>query len=406
MGLCRFLPTPSDRMGLLWTLLTIKESVILEYGPAGTTHYSMGFLGKLGIDYNEQIFSTHMSEDDVIMGDVSRLENSLVELDENFSPKVIFVVASSTSEVIGTDIKGVCRYMQPDINAKIIPCDVGGFRGDYSIGVSFGYNAIVKNLVKEAEKTNTFNIIGLSVGNFRAFSDKNEIVRLMKETYGLELSTTLCAETTVTQIENMSQAKVNLVVGVEGLAAAKHMEKKFGVPYVYGVPYGYEGTKQWLMQVSEAIDSQPNPAVMGEIGKKIMGASHYKMYGMMLKKTLKVAVIGDYDRVVGLSQAMENLGAQVETKICLHTLRGIENPAEDILYFKEETDRIAAIEQLNDTFVLCDEVSAMLLNDTNTSMCVNSPMVFKSQVATHLPIVGVHGIDMIRESYDEYLRHL
>ena len=40
-GIVRYLPTPSDRMGLLWTLLTIKDGVILELGPSGTTHYSM-----------------------------------------------------------------------------------------------------------------------------------------------------------------------------------------------------------------------------------------------------------------------------------------------------------------------------------------------------------------------------
>ena len=34
MSLSRYLPTPSDRMGILWNLLTVKESIVLEYGPA------------------------------------------------------------------------------------------------------------------------------------------------------------------------------------------------------------------------------------------------------------------------------------------------------------------------------------------------------------------------------------
>ena len=42
MSLVRFLPVPSDRMGMLWSLLTIAEALVLEYGPSGTTHYSMG----------------------------------------------------------------------------------------------------------------------------------------------------------------------------------------------------------------------------------------------------------------------------------------------------------------------------------------------------------------------------
>ena len=74
MGLCRYLPTPSDRMGILWSLLAIGDSVIVEYGPAGTTHFSMSLFGELGVDQQNRLFTTHMSEDDVVMGDVSRLE--------------------------------------------------------------------------------------------------------------------------------------------------------------------------------------------------------------------------------------------------------------------------------------------------------------------------------------------
>ena len=48
-GIVRYLPTPSDRMGLLWTLLTIKDGVILELGPSGTTHYSMESISEFGI---------------------------------------------------------------------------------------------------------------------------------------------------------------------------------------------------------------------------------------------------------------------------------------------------------------------------------------------------------------------
>lgn len=32
MSLCRYLPVPSDRMGIIWSLLSVKDSIILEYG--------------------------------------------------------------------------------------------------------------------------------------------------------------------------------------------------------------------------------------------------------------------------------------------------------------------------------------------------------------------------------------
>ncbi|OON98331.1 MAG: hypothetical protein ATN36_00040 [Epulopiscium sp. Nele67-Bin005] len=407
MGLCRFLPTPSDRMGLLWSLLSVKGSIVLEYGPAGTTHYSMGFLGKLGVEQEEQLFTTHMSEDDVIMGDVSRLENSIVELDESYSPKVIFVVASSTSEVIGTDIKGVCRYMQPEVNAKLIPCDVGGFRGDYTVGVAFAYNHIVKNLTAPTDEVkNNFNLLGLSVGNYRAHSDKHEVIRLLKEGFNLETGAVLCCETSVSQIEQMSSAKINIVVGYEAIKTAQYLEKKFGTPYIVGMPYGYTGTKKWLEQIGEVLEQAPDATLMKEIDSKISDTSFYKMYGRMFKKAPKACIVGDYDRVVGLSTLMEDFGATVENKISLHTLKAVKEEVSDISYFENEGEKMQALESISDTFLLADEISIMLANDTNKSMCVNSPTVYKTQTATHLPIVGVRGTDMIREAYDEYIRTL
>ena len=56
-------------MGIIWSLLAVQGAIVLEYGPAGTTHYSMGLYGGLGLRFQNRLFTTHMSEDDVVMGD-------------------------------------------------------------------------------------------------------------------------------------------------------------------------------------------------------------------------------------------------------------------------------------------------------------------------------------------------
>ena len=43
MALIRNFPVPSDRMAIISTLLNIEDAVVLEYGPEGTTHFSMNF---------------------------------------------------------------------------------------------------------------------------------------------------------------------------------------------------------------------------------------------------------------------------------------------------------------------------------------------------------------------------
>ncbi len=131
MSLCRFYPQPSDRMAIIWSLMPIKNAVVLEYGPAGTTHFGGGLYSSFGLELRGHLFTTHICEDDVVMGDVSRLENAILEIDAAYHPEIIFVVAATVVAVIGTDIAGVCRYMQEQVNARLISFEEGGFRGDY-----------------------------------------------------------------------------------------------------------------------------------------------------------------------------------------------------------------------------------------------------------------------------------
>ena len=169
MSLCRFYPPASDRMAIIWSLMPIQNAIVLEYGPAGTTHFGGGLYSSLGIRLSQSLFTTHISEDDVIMGDVTRLEKAIVEIDETYEPKVIFVVASAVIAVIGTDIKGVCRYMQEKVNAKLVAFEDGGFRGDYTYGLRAVYKLLAKQIAKDCYKKEekTYQIIGASAGSYR-----------------------------------------------------------------------------------------------------------------------------------------------------------------------------------------------------------------------------------------------
>ena len=156
MSLCRFYPPASDRMAIIWSLMPIQNAIVLEYGPAGTTHFGGGLYSSLGIRLSQSLFTTHISEDDVIMGDVTRLEKAIVEIDETYEPKVIFVVASAVIAVIGTDIKGVCRYMQEKVNAKLVAFEDGGFAviipTDFVLSISFWQSKSQRIVIKKRKR--------------------------------------------------------------------------------------------------------------------------------------------------------------------------------------------------------------------------------------------------------------
>lgn len=405
MSLVRFLPTPSDRMGIIWSLLSVQGSIVLEYGPAGTTHYSMGLYGGLGLRFQNRLFTTHMSEDDVVMGDVTRLEDAIVELDKSYEPKVIFVVASSVTAVIGTDIKGVCRYMQNEVKAKLIAFEQGGFRGDYSVGLVETYKLLVKNLPKKDVKAEkgVYNIIGASAWRYRMASDMWEVKSLLSEALGMKCNACLCCDTSVDELQDMGKAQVNIVLGNEGLAAAELLEAKFGTPYVYVVPYGYSGTAQFLEAVGEAVGEAPSPMVLMRLKMKEKGMSMLGMFAMMGGAKIKpVAVVkGDYDMVHGVGSFLQQAGIKVAHKMCAHSLKNITNPAEGVEAFAEEKEWLELVRPLKQTLVLADDVALLQCDSSNTKVLISAPFM-NGVVATHLPFMGEKGADFLLEKIQAY----
>lgn len=404
MSLVRFLPTPSDRMGIIWSLLAVQGAIVLEYGPAGTTHYSMGLYGGLGLRFQNRLFTTHMSEDDVVMGDVTRLEEALVELDKNYAPKVIFVVASSVTAVIGTDIKGVCRYMQNEVKAKLVAFEQGGFRGDYSVGLAETYKLLVRNLPQKgvAQEKGVYNIIGASAWRYRMASDIWEVKSLLSEALGLSCNACLCCDTSVEELQAMGKAQVNIVLGNEGLAAAQYLEEKFGTPYVYAAPYGYSGTVRFLESVGEAIGEMPQPLVLMRLRMKEKGMSMLSMFAMMGGGKTKQAVVkGDYDLVQGVSAFLEQAGIKVVHKMCAHSLKAIAEPAADVESYAEEGEWLQVIRGLRATLIFADDVALTQADASNMKVLISAPFM-NGVVATHLPFMGEKGADFLLEQIQGY----
>ena len=411
MSLCRNYPTPSNRMAVMWSLLPIKDSIVLEYGPAGTTHFGAGLYSSFGISLENSLFTTHISEDDIIMGDVSRLEKAILEIDRNYKPKVIFIVASAVIAIIGTDIKGVCAYMQEKVNAKLISFDDGGFGGDYSLGLRNTYTTLIKEFslnsnIKKEE--NTYNILGVSAASYRIKSDIWEIQELMEKSFNMRVNTILGLETSINDLENISASSINLVIRNEALPAAKLLEEKFGIPYIYQVPYGYEGTLNWLEEISNILGKKINTSYKNQLEEKSKDLhSEMEFIKMMVgnryKFLPKATIIGDYDTIIGLSSLCEEFVLEIDKKICNHSLKNIDSATDNIIYLKKEKDKINLLLNIHNQFVLGDEISLDICDFSNTKVCVSFPFPNKNQVATHLPFMGEKGADYFLEIVRNYL---
>lgn len=407
MSLCRFYPTPSDRMAIIWSLMPIEDAIVLEYGPAGTTHFGGGLYSSLGLELGRSLFTTHISEDDVIMGDVSRLENAILEIDEAYHPKVIFVVAAAVIAVIGTDVAGVCHYMQEKVNARLISFEEGGFRGDYTAGLRSVYRMLAREIAEPATKREkTYNILGASAGSYRVRSDVWEIQNLMREAFGYECGCVMGLECSIDDLEQMGGAELNLVIRAEALEAAELLKDKCGTEFYYGAPYGYTGTLNWLSEISKMIGKEVSPMLIKRLKNKslrLMPMGGPMGMGMMGRTKMKASAQGDYDTLLGIKQALGEMDIELEHMICSHSLKAIDHADPRICFMSKEKQRIDLFQSICGQWCLGSDEMAMLCSDENYFTLLSAPFHSKSQYAAHLPFMGEKGMDYLLELKSDFL---
>ena len=283
MGLHRFKPAPSGRMGIFWTLSCIKEAAVVEFGCMGHNLYGGSALRRAGVyeGYGAGLYTTYIDETDISLGDTSRLADTIEYVVAADKPKAVFLQPSAVPEVIGTDLTAICNELAPRFpGVRIVPFARGSFAISQHRGVQDALLTLVRSLPVDINdpiepptlqpsptmqpsppsQPQTFNVVGSCPDIFRFAADAREIVRIMKRAFNMEPICILSSGASVSNIERMGSADVNLVIRREGVPAAEHLRARFGTPYFYGRPYGIEGTAKWLSDVGRALGREPDRA--------------------------------------------------------------------------------------------------------------------------------------------------
>lgn len=254
MGLHRFKPLPSGRMGILWTLATIRDAALVEFGCMGHMLYSGVTLKRTGVHDACRLYSTHIDETDIALGGTERLNHTINNVIKRDQPRVIFLLPSSIPEVIGTDLPALCEELHPQYpGILLLPFGYGGFTVTQHRGVQEALLLLAKTLPLDRKRTAqpSFNIIGSCADLFRFQADAAELVRMLEGAFGMKPLCVMTSDTSIEELENMGGAHINLVIRREGQPAAEHLKQRFGTPYLSGRPYGIDGTRRWLEEIAE-----------------------------------------------------------------------------------------------------------------------------------------------------------
>ena len=304
-------PTPSDYFGVLWALSGIADGKVVEHGSTGTMAYNaINFRTLNRFDPKGILFTSGMDEEDVIMGREDKLIAAIRDVDQRYQPRLLSVVATAVTAVIGLDLAGIATEIEPQIQARLLTFTGGGFRGSYRDGIAEVLTTLAQKIVKAPRKSNPrrVNLLGVTINSFNHVSDVAEIRRLLG-LFGIQVHTVLTQKTNVAEIETMSEAALNLVLDATGLKAAEILEKRFGIPYLTELPFGLEGTVEWLETVEEKLQMRFEKAIIAreirQYGETMCVHSSFRQPF----DRLRVGISGSDAYVRGLSQLIKKESA-------------------------------------------------------------------------------------------------
>lgn len=405
MGLYKYAPEPSGRMGLLWALGTIKEAVVLEFGSMGHMLYAERLIWQAGPGDGCKLYTTHLDEKDIALGITKRFTLAVKEIIEKENPAVIFVLPSTVPEITGVDMEAVCdevRFMYEQVTFIVLK------RGSFHEKLHHGIEEALYRLAKEIPsresnesdiKQPTINIIGscLDLAKFQA--DIFEMKRILKAAVGIDTQCVLTSDTSITQIRDLGKAQLNLVIRREGLKAAEELKRTFGTEYIYGRPYGYEGTVDWLHQIADRLELTINEEfIKKEFEEGTYGYDYLKQVILYNPQKAKIILGGNYDVVSGIKGfAVKEIGIK-----CTYSWCNAKEYGDELVPYQSEEDLISNLDK-NFQGILMADKTALRIAGRTSGMIINRSLDSRSFNKYESPYMGFRGAMNLCSLWLEYL---
>lgn len=307
MALTTLLPQPPDYLGTLWALAGVRGVRVICHGTSGCTFYD--FVGFRDVDptrWPGPVFTTGLDESDIVTGGDAHLAEAVMEVDRRHRPGLIALVNTSVAALTGADPHALARQLQPQVRARLLAFSGGGMRGLYTQGAAEALAALAREWVEGPSDAPagapTVNLIGPTYETFNAASDTAEVQRLLA-LLGVRVRV-ITSDTDLESLGAAGAAHLNLVLRDVGLPAAQVLEQRCGTPYLYGAPFGAEGTREWLSRVAERLGLEgSSPQVEADARRyhtRFATVSPWHGDG----RPLRIAVAAPYDYALGLTRVL------------------------------------------------------------------------------------------------------
>jgi nitrogenase molybdenum-iron protein beta chain len=322
-----------DRIGTINPIFTCQ--------PAGAQFASIGIQDCIGLVHGGQgcvmfvrlIFSQHykesfeiasssLHEDGAVFGACGRVEEGVDVLLARYPKiKVIPIITTCSTEVIGDDVDGVIRKLNegllkekyPEREVHLIAVHTPSFVGSMISGYDVAVRDFVKYFATKSEPNGKLNLM-------TGWVNPGDVKALKHLLAAMEIEATVLFEiesfdsplmpdgsaishggTTIDDLRGTANAIGTLALNrYEGGKAAEYLEKEFGIPALIGpTPIGIRNTDTFLHRLKQLTGKPIPPSLVKERGIAIDALTDLTHMFLAEKK---VAIYGNPDLVIGLAE--------------------------------------------------------------------------------------------------------
>ena len=227
-------PIAPDYSGVCSAMFDLGGMSIIHDASGCTGNYT-GYDEPRWYGTKSMVYCSGLREIDAVLGRDDKLIDNILKTSEYTDPTCYSIIGSPVPMVIGSDLKGIAHEIEVLTGIPSFGFSTNGL-GLYNKGVSDAIMAVIKRFIKPSEEKfdKGINILGTTPIDFSANSNADDLYNKLKAA-GFRVIGKLMMGASISQIENLTKAQVNLVVTESGLNAARHLYENYGIPYVAGM---------------------------------------------------------------------------------------------------------------------------------------------------------------------------
>ena len=239
---CSISTYSSDVFGVCSALFELGGMIVM-HDPSGcnstyTTHDEPRWY-----DMDSQIYISGLTELDAITGNDEKFIRNVAETACAQKPAFIILTCTPIPLMIGTDFPALAKIIarKTGIPTWSLPTNS---MNTYVHGASLAFALLARHLPAPVSSRKPacpgrlrVNLIGVTPLDFSSNGSDISLRRWLKQNNFL-VQSCWAMGSSLSELQTSAAADVSLVVSFSGLAAARILYERFGIPYVIGVPIG------------------------------------------------------------------------------------------------------------------------------------------------------------------------